>query len=112
MSKGGSRYGPLLPEGFDDWLQNDRIQSDYYQTDREVVVKVEIPGLSPLHFHDIDVNVKENILMLRGQTQEKNANQQSFFTWALLLSARVDPAGMDTRLDQKDHVLTIVLPKV
>ncbi|QKG84004.1 Hsp20/alpha crystallin family protein [Kroppenstedtia pulmonis] len=116
-------YPSLFEQGFRKWSeqmknlwdeQGKGIRSDYYQTDQEVVVVVEIPGLSPMHA--IEVKVVENILFIQGTMQEKGEEtgflSQSSFLFNLLLPAKVDPTRIKTDFEQDDGVLTLRLPKV
>lgn len=45
------------------------IPVDVYETDTEVVVKAEVPGIKK---EDIEINVQENNLTIRGQTKEES----------------------------------------
>lgn len=116
-------YPSLFEQGFRKWSeqmknlwdeQGKGIRSDYYQTDQEVVVVVEIPGLSPMHA--IEVKVVENILFIQGTMQEQGEEtgflSQSSFLFNLLLPAKVDPTRIKTDFEQDDGVLTLRLPKV
>lgn len=96
-------------------FQGGCIRSDYYETDKEVVVMVEIPGLSPRH--RLDVRVEENILYIRGIVThegtegERKKQVNTHFIMNVLLPARVDPTRMKTDLNQADRLLTVRLPK-
>jgi HSP20 family protein len=89
---------------------------DIYETEGEIVVKAELPGMDR---KDITLNLENNVLSLRGdrrftkETKEENYHriERSYgsFSRAFSIPATVDEAKI--RADYKDGVLKIVLPK-
>jgi len=89
---------------------------DIYETeDREVVMKVEVPGLRR---DDIDVTVEDNTLTIKGERRRDDTiNEDRFhrveraygvFSRSFTLPNTVD--GARVRAEYRDGVLTIVLP--
>lgn len=49
------------------------IPVDVYETDTEVVVKAEVPGIKK---EDLEVNLQDNTLTIRGQTREESETKE------------------------------------
>lgn len=90
---------------------------DIYEEGDNIVVKAEIPGLDR---NDIDVQVENNILTLRGERKRENEvkSENLFrteryygtFTRSFTLPATV--ATEKIRAEYKDGVLVLTMPKV
>ena len=90
---------------------------DVYETDDEVVVKVELPGLSA---EDVDVSVEDSTLTVSGSREfSSEVKEESYhrierrygtFSRAVTLPPQVDTAKVDARFS--DGVLQIEVPKV
>lgn len=91
---------------------------DIYETQHEVVVKVEVPGVRK---SDLTVNLKHNILMITGRKLEEfpSENNACFlclerhygeFRRLVPLAVLVDPHSGQSSL--KDGILTIRLKKI
>lgn len=89
---------------------------DVSETDKEVIVKAELPGMDP---KEIDVSVRGDILTLAGERkqekEEKGVNfhrvERSYgsFSRSIQLPAEVDTGKVEA--SYKDGVLRITLPK-
>jgi HSP20 family protein len=89
---------------------------DVSETEDQFVVRAELPGMS---HEDIDINVQENVLTLKGEKkQEKKEEKENFhrlertygsFTRAFTLPAGVKPE--DIKATFKDGVLEVSMPK-
>jgi HSP20 family protein len=89
---------------------------DIFETEGEIVVKAELPGLDR---KDISLHLENNVLTLRGdrkfekETKEENYHriERSYgnFSRSFSIPATVDEEKI--RADYKDGVLHIVLPK-
>lgn len=74
MARDMSRLMPWTEEGEEHALG---IPVDVYETDTEVVVKAEVPGIKK---EDLDINLQENTLMIRGQsTQETEVQEEGYY---------------------------------
>lgn len=90
--------------------------ADIHETDLELVVTADLPGIDP---KSIDVRVENNILSITGErkTQETTNNgnvhrmerMYGAFARSFTLSTQVDAAK--TQASYKDGVLKITLPK-
>lgn len=90
---------------------------DLAETDNDVTVKVEVPGIDP---KDIDINVTGDVLTVRGEkrqeSERKDANvvfmerQYGSFSRSVHLPTSVDPEKIDAVY--KDGVLTITMGKL
>jgi len=89
---------------------------DVSETENETVVRAELPGMTQ---DDIELNLQENVLTLKGEKrQEKNEEGENFHrierTYGKFSRSFSIPAGVkseDVKATFKDGVLTITLPK-
>jgi HSP20 family protein len=89
---------------------------DVRETDSDVIVDVEVPGLSP---GDLDVSVTDGVLTVRGEKKSERDEKEGdyrvtershgSFSRTVTLPATVDPDG--AKASHKDGVVTITLPK-
>jgi HSP20 family protein len=89
---------------------------DVVETDKEIKVAVELPGLDE---EDIDVNVTQGVLTISGEKrQEKEEKRHNYvrtersygsFRRSLALPAEVEPGKADAVF--RKGVLTVTLPK-
>ena len=89
---------------------------DIFETESEVVIKAELPGMEA---KDIEIKLENNVLMLRGdrrfEKETKNENyhrvERSYgnFTRSFSLPAFVDDSKVHA--EYKNGLLRIVLPK-
>jgi len=90
---------------------------DVYETENEIVIKAEIPGVSK---KDVNVELKDNILTLSGERKrEKDIKEENYhgkeryygaFRRSFGLPAHVEHEKVKARF--KDGILEITLPKV
>jgi HSP20 family protein len=90
---------------------------DVYETDDQVVVTVELPGLSA---GDVDVSVEDSTMTVSGSREfSSEVKEESYhrierrygaFTRAVSLPPQVDTSKVDARFE--DGVLTVDVPKI
>jgi len=109
--------GNFIPErsGHDD-LATWGPPVDIYQTENELVLKADLPGLQD---KDIDVRVENNMLTIRGERKfEKDVNEDSYFrveratgpfTRSFSLPNTVNSESV--RADYRNGVLTLHMAK-
>lgn len=111
---------------FDDWdnerslfseLPEMRVpRTDVYETDKDVIAKVELPGLKS---EDIDVEVKNNVLTVQGKMEDKKEEKRKgyfrkeiskgFYKRSLPLPVGVE--DKKAKADYKDGLLSVTIPK-
>jgi len=89
---------------------------DIYETEGEIVVKAELPGIER---KDIALHLENNVLTLRGERRfEKETKEENYhrieraygdFSRAFSIPATVDEERI--RADYRDGILRIALPK-
>jgi HSP20 family protein len=90
--------------------------ADIYESESELVVNLDLPGIDP---KAVDVRVENNVLSIRGEQQfDEKQNKENFhrversygpFARSFTLSTAVDPEKI--RANFKAGVLSITLPK-
>jgi HSP20 family protein len=90
--------------------------ADIYESDNELVVNLDLPGVDP---KTVDVRVENNVLSIRGERQfDDKQNKENFhrversygpFARSFTLSTSVDPDKI--RANYRTGVLSIALPK-
>jgi HSP20 family protein len=89
---------------------------DIYETDKEIVVKAELPGLKK---EDVFVSIENNVLMIRGERKfEEEVKRESFHrverTYGEFLRSFTLPTFIDANkilAEFKDGLLMVTLPK-
>ncbi len=89
---------------------------DIYETDSEIVVQAELPGMDR---KDISLNLENNVLTIRGdrhfkkETKEDNYHriERSYGGFSRSFSIPTTVNEEKIRADYKDGVLNIALPK-
>jgi HSP20 family protein len=89
---------------------------DIFETEGEIVVKAELPGMDR---KDIALHLENNVLSIRGERRfEKETKEENYhriersygnFSRSFSIPATVDEEKI--RADYKDGVLKIILPK-
>lgn len=90
---------------------------DVYQTEKDIVVKAEIPGVSK---EDLNLYIDENTIRLSGQTKKENEfkDENAYRTERYYGSfSRSIPLPVEVKSDQakaeyKDGILSITIPKL
>lgn len=107
-------FAPIFPDNlrFKDWTP----ACDIYETDNEVVLKVELPEVKK---EEVDVQIENNLLTLRGerrfeeQTQPGNYHRverhYGKFVRSFTLPMFVDATKINAEF--KEGVLMVTLPK-
>jgi HSP20 family protein len=103
------------PFGFFSKATSPRI--DVYQTENDVILKAEIPGVSK---EDLNVYVDENSIRLSGQTKRgsefKDDNvyrtERYYGSFSRTIPLPVEVKSEQAKADYKDGILSIVVPKV
>jgi HSP20 family protein len=108
------RWDPF--RGMDTMKESWSPSVDIFETENEVVIKAELPGMEA---KDIEIKLENNVLMLRGdrrfEKETKNENyhrvERSYgnFTRSFSLPAFVDDSKVNA--EYKNGLLRIVLPK-
>jgi HSP20 family protein len=89
---------------------------DMFQTDSEVVVKAELPGVKP---EEVDVSVVEDVLTIKGEHwEEKEEKETSYLRRELSYGSFARSVRLPTSVDSnkaeavfENGVLTLTLPK-
>jgi HSP20 family protein len=89
---------------------------DIYETEHELVVKADLPDVSP---QDLDIQVENNILTIRGERKfETKVNEDNYlrvertygsFSRSFQLANSVNPEAI--KADYQNGVLTLTIPK-
>ncbi|MBX3444565.1 MAG: Hsp20/alpha crystallin family protein [Planctomyces sp.] len=99
------------------WMTEFRAPSmDLAETDKEIEVKVDVPGLKP---EEINVEVQNNVLVISGEHREEKEEQGKTFhrierrSGSLQRSITLPCAVQENKIvaQCRDGVLTITLPK-
>jgi len=106
--------GWVSPVSFSEFDWNPSI--DVSESDDEIVVKAEIPGVAP---EDVDINIDDNNLIISGEKkQESEEKAKNYYraerSYGSFRRSFALPAGADVenvKASSKDGVLSIVIPK-
>jgi HSP20 family protein len=89
---------------------------DIYETEQELVVKADLPGVKP---EDLDIRVENNVLTIRGERKfEKKVSEDKYlrveraygsFSRSFSLASTVNAEAI--KADYKDGVLALSIPK-
>jgi len=90
---------------------------DVSETDKELVVRAELPGMDP---KDIDISLSGNVLTIKGERkhdrEEKKENfhlvERSSGSFSRTLRLPVEVKADKVKADYKDGVLSISMPKM
>jgi HSP20 family protein len=89
---------------------------DIFETDNDVVVKAELPGMDP---KSIDIRLENNVLLLKGErhfekeTKEENYHrvEREYGSFSRAFSLPMAVREEKITASYKDGILKIVLPK-
>ena len=89
---------------------------DIFETDNDVVVKAELPGMDP---KTIDVRLENNVLLLKGErhfekeTKEENYHriEREYGSFSRAFSLPMAVKEDKITAEYKDGILRVVLPK-
>jgi HSP20 family protein len=89
---------------------------DIHETEHELIVKADLPGVDP---KDLDIRVENNLLTIRGERKfEKKVNEDNYlrveraygsFSRSFSLANTVNPEAI--KADYQNGVLTLNIPK-
>ncbi len=89
---------------------------DMYETDNDYVIKVSTPGIRP---EDLDVNVSNNVLTIRGELREEEKREETRYHYmerrygtferSVVLPTSVDVNQVHANLN--NGILTVTIPK-
>ncbi|RMH05185.1 MAG: Hsp20/alpha crystallin family protein [Aquificota bacterium] len=90
---------------------------DVYETDKELVVKAEVPGVKK---EDIEVAIRDNALHIRGEKKEEKEEKTETYhrvervygKFERVIVLPTDVKVEEAKAEFKDGVLEIRLPKV
>ena len=90
---------------------------DVYQTERDVVVKAEIPGVTK---EDLNLYIDENSIRLSGQTRRENdfkdenayRTERYYGSFSRTIPLPVEVKSEQAKAEYKDGILSITVPKV
>ncbi|HHU49585.1 MAG: Hsp20/alpha crystallin family protein [Caldicoprobacterales bacterium] len=90
---------------------------DVYQTEKDVVVKAEIPGVSK---EDLNLYVDENSVRLSGQTRKENEFKEEnayraermYGSFSRVIPMPTEVKSDETQAEYKDGILTVRIPKM
>ena len=106
-------FGEIAEKDFGtEWMPS----VDISETDKQVIVKAELPGIAR---EDIDISLDDNYLIIKGEKKEEKKEtdkhyhrvERTFgsFYRSLVLPTAVEKDKIDATY--KDGILTVVLPK-
>lgn len=90
---------------------------DVYQTENDVVVKAEIPGVSK---EDLNLYIDENSVRLSGQTKKENEfkdedayrTERYYGSFSRTIPLPVEVKSEEAKAEYKDGILSITVPKI
>jgi len=90
---------------------------DVYETDQEVILKAEIPGVAK---EDLNVYIDNDAIRLSGQTRKDDAYQENnvyrteryYGALSRVIHLPTEVKSEQARAEYKDGILTMTVPKV
>jgi len=90
---------------------------DVYQTENEVIVKAEIPGVSK---KDLNLYIDENSVRISGQTRKENElkdenvyrAERYYGSFSRTIPLPAEVKSEEAKAEYKDGILSITVPKV
>lgn len=114
FSRGIGNFFDFSPFRFFSGMNSPRV--DVYQTDTDVVVKAEIPGITK---EDLNVYVDENSIRLSGQSRRDNQykdeniyrTERYYGSFSRTISLPAEIKAEQAKAVYKDGILSITVPK-
>lgn len=90
---------------------------DVYQTENDVIVKAEIPGVSK---EDLNLYIDENSIRLSGQSKKENEfkdenayrAERYYGSFSRIIPLPVEVKSEQANAEYKDGILSITVPKL
>lgn len=90
---------------------------DVYQTEKDVIVKAEIPGVSK---EDLNLYIDESYVRLSGQTKKENEfkdentyrTERYYGNFSRTIPLPVEVKSEQAKAEYKDGILSITVPKI
>lgn len=106
-----------LPSWWADGVSSGHLALDLYQTDDDVVVKANVPGMKP---EDIEISVSGDTLTIQGELSEELESDEAQYLlrerrYASFARSVTLPSSVETdkaSAEFKNGVLVLTLPKV
>lgn len=117
------RFNRLFNDHFANAFGGDQLNAkgwtpavDIYETDQNLVIKAELPGIDP---KDLEVRVEDGTLYLKGERKyEREVKEESYHrversygSFARTFSLPRTINTEDIKADYKDGILTLTMPK-
>jgi HSP20 family protein len=89
---------------------------DVYQTDKEVIAEINLPGIDP---SKVEVSIENNVLYVSGKSEEKREEKKKDYAYREIrrgsferaVALPADVKESKAKATYKDGVLKIVVPK-
>jgi HSP20 family protein len=115
IGKEMSNFIDYLPSRLFGGISTPRV--DVYQTETDVVVKAEIPGVSK---DDLNLYVDENSIKLSGQSKKESEfkeenvyrTERYYGSFSRTIQLPVEVKSEKAKAEYKDGILSIVVPKL
>lgn len=111
-------FNHLIPKSFNNFLKIDNFgpSVDLRETDNEIILRADIPGVSP---QELDITVDENVIILKGEIkQDQDRNEKGYHITERRYGSfyRTIPLPVAVKSDQstaryKNGVLELRVPK-
>lgn len=120
---GRSNFPSLLPNFLNPWFDESQLRQQFptsggiwvYEEGNELHVEMPLPGLNA---KDIDVNLRQGVLLVKGEsseeTQDKNRkyyqSSRRSYSYSLALPIQIDE-NQELKANYNDGILSIALQK-
>lgn len=88
---------------------------DVSETDNEIIVKVDIPGVNP---EDMEISLSDNVLLIKGEKKKEEEKKENFYRMERYYGSFMRAIQLPCEVEEdkisaiyKNGVLKIVLPK-
>ena len=117
------RFNRLFNETFSNFFGNEQLAQqawapavDIYETDHDLVIKAEVPGVDP---KDVEIRIEDGTLYLKGERksehEEKGKNvhriERSYGAFVRTFTLPQSVNTENVKADYKDGVLTLTMAK-